>query len=61
MKLLFLAGMIALFIVISEIFGGYKRSKTVARGNKQVQGSHKVINPENSTYSAIQNFFGGGY
>ena len=58
MKLLWLVGLIAAFILISQVWGDYKRGKTIALGNKQVSGGHKVINPETTTYSAINSYFG---
>lgn len=60
MKLLYIIGIIAAFILISGIWGDYKRGKTISLGNKQVSGNHIAVNPETGTYSAISNFLSGG-
>lgn len=60
MRLFYIVGIIAVFILLSEVWGDYKRGKTIALGNKQVAGNHIAINPETGTYSAIGNFLSGG-
>jgi hypothetical protein len=58
MKFLTVALIVGALILISGILGNKQRKKTISRGNKQVSGDHKVINPPDKSYSAIDSYFG---